>query len=281
MGPLCWHDVCVTLASTAVIVTALKRPDYLRQTLTSWQQARGISDVRSFTLALGRDPDSLMSQAIVFGEFIDAAGLKGRARVKMDSDAAARSRGMHRAIGEAGNHVFADPAVEFAVFSEEDVIVSSDVLEYMAWARETFAGDERVLCACAHDVGGSGWNEPGIGLLRADADQEAVQLLPEFSPWAWGTWRDRWERTLEPGWDWECSKGPRPDQHGYDWTIFHTIQREGYVCAVPEASRSQNIGEWGGWAASPADFPNTQAASFRAERSPVTYRLAEAEQTAA
>ena len=280
MGPLCWHDMRVTLSNVAVVCTALRRPDYLRRTLASWQAARGISDVHSFTLALGRDPDSLMSQASVFGEFIDAAGLKGRARIKMDSSAAAASRGMHRAIGEAGNHVFADPAVEFAVFSEEDVVVSADVLEYMAWARGEFAGDSRVLCACAHSVGGQGWDEPGVGVLGANADQEAVGLLPYFNPWAWGTWRDRWERTLEPNWDWECSLGPRPDQHGYDWAILRVTQG-GYLNVVPDASRSQNIGEWGGWAASPADFPGTQAASFRAERGPVTYRLAEAEQTAA
>ena len=88
-----WHDSPVNLSGTAVIVTALKRPDYLKRTLASWQSARGISGVHSFTLALGRDPDSLMSQAVVFGEFIDAAGLKGRARIKMDSAAAAQSTG--------------------------------------------------------------------------------------------------------------------------------------------------------------------------------------------
>ena len=185
--------VAVNLSSTAVIVTGLRRPHYLRKTLGSWQAARGIEEVHSFTLALGHDPGQFLPQLYAFDAFRKATGLGKRGRVKVDSAAARTSRGMGRAIGEAGNHVFADPAVEFVVFGEEDVAVSSDVLEYMAWARREFAEDERVLCACAHSVGGQGWDEPGIGLRGADADQEAVRLLPYFNPWVWGTWRDRWE----------------------------------------------------------------------------------------
>jgi hypothetical protein len=81
-------------------------------------------------------------------------------------------------------------------------------------------------------------------------------------------------------WDWECSKGPRPDQLGYDWSLLRLTQG-GYLNAVPDAFRSQNIGEYGGWAANPADYPATLAASFRAERGPVAYRLVEAAERAA
>jgi hypothetical protein len=274
-----WHDMGVTLGTTAIVCTAKSRDHYLRETLNSWEAARGITEIHSFTLALGYAPDRFMPVLNAFDRFRKATGLGRRARVKMDSAAARASNGMHRAIGEAGNHVFADPAVDFVIFGEEDVIVSTDVLEYMAWARETFAGDERVLCVCAHDVGGSGWNEPGIGLLGADADQDAVQLLPEYSPWVWGTWRDRWEKVLEPNWDWRCDSGDAMTS-GYDWAIFRTT-RSGYLNVTPDASRSQNIGRIGGWAAQEADFPNTQAASFRAERSQVTYRLAETTDRAA
>ena len=279
-GLLGWHDIPVTLSSIAIVNTALKRPYYLKEVLTSWQAARGIEDVHSFTLALGHDPDQFMPQLGAFDRFRKATGLGPRGRVKVDSAAARTSRGMGRAIGEAGNHVFADPAVEFVVFGEEDVTVSTDVLELMAEMREKFAGDERVLCVCAHSAGGQGWHEPGIGLRGGDADQEAVRLLPDFNPWVWGTWRHRWERVIEPAWDWECSKGPRPDQLGYDWSLLRLTQG-GYVNVVPDASRSQNIGQHGGWAANPADFEATQAASFRADRPSVTYRLIAAAEAAA
>ena len=274
-GPLGWHDVCVNLSDIAVVCTAYRRPNYLKEVLESWQAARGIGDIHSFTLALG-DPggDKFMSQLAVFDAFRKATGLGSRGRVKVDSAAAREARGMHRAIGEAGNHVLADPAVEFVIFGEEDVAVSTDILEYMAWARAEFAGNERVLCACAHSVGGAGYDEPGAATRDGGADQEAVKLLPYFNGWCWGVQRDRWERVLEPNWDWECNSGPRPDQHGYDWSILRTIRQEGFVCTVPDASRSQNIGRFGGWAANPDDFPATQAASFRQEREPVQYKLA-------
>ena len=277
-----WHDVPVNLSSTAIVCTALRRPQYLEPVLASWQQARGIGDVHSFTLALGHDRETVAAQSVIYGSFLKAAGIgPGRGRVKMDSPQAAASRGMGRAIGEAAVHVLADPAVEFVVFGEEDIIVSSDVLEYFAWARETFAADERVLCVLAHSAGGAGWDEPGIGLRDGDADQEAVRLLPYYNGWIWGTWRDRWEKTLGPTWDWDVTSGGAMDS-GYDHQIHRrVIPRGGYVCVVPDASRSQNIGRVGGWAAQEADFPGTQAASFRPERGAVTYRLREASERAA
>ena len=178
MGLLRWHDMRVTLNNVAVVATAKSRPHYLREILSSWQKARGITDVHSFTLALGYDEGQFMSQLSAYDAFRSETGLGLRARVKIDSAAARASRGMGRAIGEAAVHVLADPAVEFLVFGEEDIIVSSDVLEYFAWARETFAAAERVLCVLAHSAGGAGWDEPGIGLRDGDADQEAVRLLP-------------------------------------------------------------------------------------------------------
>jgi len=271
----------MSLAATAVINTALKRPQYLEKVLSAWQNARGIQDVHSFTLALGHDPDQFLPQLNAFDRFRKATGLGQRGRVKVDSAAARTSRGMGRAIGEAGNHVFADPAVEFVVFGEEDVIVSSDVLEYMSWARREFAEDERVLCACAHSVGGQGWDEPGIGALNPDADESAVRLLPYFNAWCWGVWRDRWESVMAPRWDWQCDSGG-PATSGYDWNVHARIVPQGsYLVAIPDASRSQNIGQHGGWAANPADFDATQAASFQAEREPVAFRLIEATEAAA
>ena len=270
----------MSLESAAVVVTAFRRPWYLEQTLGSWCKARGLDDVHSFTVALGWHPDTWKAQLRVVEGFRQATGLGSRMRVKVDSDAARKSNGMHRAIGEAANAVLEDPAVEFVVFGEEDVIVSDDVLEYMMWARRELAADGRVLLACGHSVGAAGWDrhEPADD---GDADQEAVRLLPYFNPWVWGTWRDRWETTLEPGWDWDCSKGPHPDQMGYDWGIHHTVRREDYLCAVPDASRSQTIGENGGWASSAQTWAFSQAASFRAHRGPVTYRLEAAAERAA
>lgn len=270
----------------AVMVTAWRRPDYLRQTLESWSRVRGISEVRRFTIALGWSERPVFDQQ---AEVIDAAKRPPdplpMLRVKLDSSAARAARGMGRAIGEAVSAAFADPGCEFAVCGEEDVIVSSDVLEYMSWAASEFRDDPRVLTVCAHTPSGQGWDIPGAGLREdPDADPEAVQLIPYFNPWVWGVWRDRWERVIRPRWDWQCDTATRPDgtDAGYDWHLAtRIIPQGGYVCAVPVASRSQNIGRDGGWAADPAQFDATQSASFKPEREPCAYELiAEAEQRA-
>jgi hypothetical protein len=42
---------------------------------------------------------------------------------------------------------------------------------------------------------------------------------------------------------------------------------------VPDAARSQTIGEWGGVYSTPDIFPLQQSRSFREHREPVSYRL--------
>jgi len=61
---------------------------------------------------------------------------------------------------------------------------------------------------------------------------------------------------------------------GYDWNIHsRVLPRHKMTCVVPDASRSQNIGQFEGWASRPEHFPVMQAASFRSERGLVEYRL--------
>lgn len=263
----------MNLGSISIVVTAWRRPRYLAEVLDSWSRARGISEIRTFTVALGWADEATFARQV---EVIDAAkrALGCPVRIKPDSSAARAARGMGRAIGEAISARFADPGTEFTVAAEEDITVSSDTLEYFQWAASEFKDDPSVLIACAHTPAGNGWDEPGAGLREdPDADPEVVRLIPRFSPWVWGTWRDRWERTLRPRWDWACDSGDAMTS-GYDWQIAaRIIPQGGYVCAVPLASRSQNIGRDGGWAADPAQFAATQAASYRDHREPCSYRL--------
>lgn len=265
----------------SVIVTAWRRPNYLQETLASWSRVRGIGEVRRFTIALGWSDQATLEKQT---EVIDAAKRPPdplpMLRVKPDSSAARAARGMGRAIGEAVSAAFADPGCQFVIAGEEDVVVSDDVLEYMSWAASEFRGDPRVLIVCAHTPAGQAWDNewdgPGGGLREdPDADPEVVRLIPRFSPWVWGVWRDRWERVLKPSWDWDVTSGG-PLDSGYDHQIARrVIPGGGYSCAVPAASRSQNIGRDGGWAADPAQFDATQSASFRAQREPCRYRVPE------
>jgi hypothetical protein len=262
----------LNLGSIGIMCTAWRRPEYLERTLASWSQARGISEVRQFTVALGWDAEQFGRQV----EVVDAAKrpLGCKVRIKPDSSAARASRGMGRAIGEAVSALFADPAVEFVVCGEEDVAVSSDTLEYMAWAASEFRHNPRVLAVCAHTTAGQAWDAPQAGPGEdPDANPSEVRLIPSFNPWVWGVWRDRWERVMRPSWDWEVDSGGLTTS-GYDWNLATRIIPQGeYVCAFPAASRSQNIGRDGGWAADPAQFEATQSASFKEHHEPVNYEL--------
>ncbi len=257
------------MTGMAVMTTAFRRPHYLQRTLRAWAAADGIGDVTRFLIALApsdRHDRNLVVIKALRPQFACPVDLE------IQSEAAQRGPSAHRAIAEAVTALFTDPAVDFAVAGEEDVLVSSDVLAYMSWAREKFASDERVLCVLAHNKGGQGW-DGHVMIEDEGADQEAVRLLPYFNPWCWGTWRDRWEQVLEPQWDYDCNSGG-PDTSGYDWAIqTKIIPRGDYLCVVPDASRSQNIGRFEGGYSSPALFPFTQSKSFREVRECPAYRL--------
>lgn len=254
---------------TAVMITAWRRPYYLEPALLSWAKADGIGDIARVVIALG--PTDKYSQQVALIERLRPR-FACDVDIVMQSPEAVKSNGVHRAIAEAITRIFArDEDTGFVIASEEDVVVSSDVLAYMAWARDKFAGDEKVLITCAHNEGGQGW-DPAMRDDDSGADQHAVRLLPWYSGWCWGTWRDRWEKVLEPAWDYECDSGGAMDS-GYDWQIQKRIMPAGgYVNVVPDAARSQNIGRVSGWSA-PRSFDGMLAKSFREQREAGGYEL--------
>ena len=257
------------------MTTAWRRPYYFRPVLESWADADGIDKIRRFVISLG-PTDRVDEQMKLIQEM--SPRFRCGLEVLPQSEHAVRGDGIrkpfgpHRAIAEAVTHCFGDPRVGFVVAGEEDVVVSSDVLSYMQWAATRFQDDPRVLIACAHSRGGQGWDLQAPA-RDADADQEAVQLRRYFNPWVWGCWRDRWESILDPEWDRDCNSGG-PIRSGYDWTVQTRIMpRHKMRCVVPDASRSQNIGEREGWSSSPDRFGLLQAQSFRERRDNPSYRL--------
>lgn len=241
----------------AVSMTAHRRPGYLRRALESWSRARGVGDLALFYVSLdASDRVAEMTEVLRNASF--PVMLKRHYLLNFPA------RGVSVNPVEAGSAVFRDnPDVDFLVLAEEDLLVADDVLEYMAWGAERFRGCPEVLAVRAH---------PGA----EGRDAGACRLSSGFSPWVWGTWRDRWTGILEPTWDRDYSTGDgQCRQAGFDWNIDQRVMpRRGLKCVVPEVSRSQNIGEHDGVHAQPADFPATMLASFREHVSPQCYRLA-------
>jgi hypothetical protein len=257
------------LSRMAVITTAWRRPYYFEPVLGSWSRAEGQAGLARFVISLGRT-DRYDRQVKLIDRMRPKFGVP--LEILDQSGKAMAVSGPHTAIAEAADHAFSGGVVDFLVFGEEDVQVSSDVLTWMAWAADRFAGDREVLAVLAHSRCGQGWDGPDVA-DDPDADPAVARLLPYFNPWCWGTWRDRWEKILEPGWDWDCTSGGVTDS-GYDWQIqARILPARNMVCVVPDASRSQNIGQYEGWATNPQTWAFSQAKSFREKREACEYRL--------
>ena len=258
----------MNLANTAIMMTAWRRPQYLRQVLASWAKVDGVRDVAAFRVCL--DPsDRLEKMLAVIAEARGEHGLDIEARVNP------KQLGVSVNPVESGTAVLREhPDVDYLVMAEEDLIVADDTLRYLSWADETFRDNPEVLIACAHSP-----DNP-----TADADPAAVVLMQRFRCWIWATWRDRWFDVLEPTWDRAYYTGniATGQQSGFDWNIDlrvlhghdpHTNGQK-YLCALPLAARSQNIGRFEGVHANPTVFEGTLNPSFREKFGETGYRVA-------
>ena len=253
----------MTERDVAVMTTAMIRPYYLEQTLGAWAEARGIERIFKFVIGLGDSPrkDEALAVIDAFREKVPFP-----VHVLIDDGRV----GPWRAIANAGNNAFSDPEVNFLIVCDEDTLVADDALELLMWERAQTENDPRVLLVCAHSRCCQGWDGPDVK-DDPDADPAIVRLQCYFNQWGWGTWRDCWEQVLIPGWDYDGTSG-LPHQSGHDWNIaLRTMQ--GYLAAVPDASRTQHIGDKEGMFSNASTLAWSKAASFRKHREPVQFRI--------
>lgn len=209
----------------ALFITSYDRPDYLRETLASWESVRGLERWRVI------------------------------ARIE-PSECSEELRGMFQSFFEKLNHpdfeimvnpqcygVLHHPWVgfeqlfrfhDFVVRAEDDLVVSDDILEFFEWASEAYRDDKQV--ATVHVF----THEEGV--------PEGTTLATGFSPWVWGTWRDRWRELLGPTWDHDYStfNGFPGNQSGWDWNInTRLFPAQDLRSVAPCVSRSNNIGVTG------------------------------------
>ena len=131
-------------------------------------------------------------------------------------------------------------------------------------------GRDDVLLVNGHSRCGQGWDGPDVK-DDPDADPAVVRLQPYLNQWGWGTWRRQWEDVILPDWDYDGSSGA-PDKSGCDWNMALRTMK-GYLAAVPDASRTQHIGDREGMFSNASTLAWSKAASFRPHREPVQFRL--------
>lgn len=242
----------------AVLMTAYRRPNYLRRALESWSKVRGMEEVM---LHVALEPSDRQERML-------AVIAEARVQLNISCYVNQEVLGVDVNIAKAAERLFMDNnRLRYLIFAEEDLIVSDDTLEYFLWCDEQFRDRKDVLIVNGHTD-----DNP-----KENADPAEVMLGQRFRCWIWSTWRDRWNETLLPTWDWNTSTSEYPgDPCDWAWNCdLRVIPRGGYRTALPSASRSQNIGKWEGVHASPGLFGGTFNPSFREEHGKPAYYLAE------
>lgn len=237
----------MTFPVVAMTVSALPgRIDYLKQTLDSWSKVRGLD---RWLFRFHVEAGSLQQENVdLLNDWVVDMGLFHVHVVRN-----VQRLGVLVNPWSAFESAFA-LAAESVLLVEEDVLVSSDVLEFFSRALSRYRSRSEVLAVC-----GSYFGE--------DGDPFETYLAQDFCPLVWATWSDRWRDVLRDTWDKSYSTGNADgSQAGWDWNIrVRLLPQRNMVCAWPRASRALHIGEYG-IHMRPEDFRASQAPDFVADR---------------
>lgn len=230
--------------SPVISFTVCGRPGYLSWVLESWRDVRGIADARLlFLCEPGCDEAVALCEAVDFAERTVTVN-KERLGILANpwhalEDGFARS--------------------DFVVLGEEDLIVSTDALEYLAWCRDRYRSDPGVLAVTTHQYAAQPGSMPGVMPQRFDQD-------PDPHLWVWGTWKDRWEGILRDDWDMDYS------YRGWDWHIKDRhLTGRGMRLMAPCLSRSQHVGRLGGIHCTPDQYETMRSRCFVPRVGPQEY----------
>lgn len=228
-----------------VAFTATDRPDYLRATLDSWRQVRGIDQAHLiFRCEPGCDEVVDICRSVDFGGDLCVTVNEERKGPLTNPWLAMEDGWLHADIYD----------LDFVIIGEDDTIVSTDTLEFYSWCRDAYRSDLRVITAASF-------------LRDAAGGLSDVVRLSRFHSWIWGTWRDRWYHNLRNDWDHDYR------YRGWDWRITeYWIQELGFCSIAPAVSRSQDIGQHGGVHASPAAFEGAVSRCWTQDVPPQDYR---------
>lgn len=234
----------------SIVFTSYKRPQYLKETLASWKNVRGIDDIDKFILI---DPSPVQDEQI---KVIEESGL-----TRLGYTVNSYRYGVMENPFQALSWGF--QAADFVILAEEDLIVSSDSLEYFQWASEAYNSKEAL----------------GVCSFTTEANSPEITKLEEaFDVWVWGTWKESWETYLRDSWDHDYStnNGIPGQQAGWDWNISRLTKSLHLPFVRPCSSRSQHIGKYDGQHMIPSEFEFHNSSSFQLDRPITEYRRLDA-----
>ncbi len=225
-----------------IAFTVNNRPQYLRETLESWREVRAVEQASALFLCEPGCPE-----AVQLCEQADFFGWHGQL---LCTERAGVLRAAWLALS-AGFAAAAGQGEDFTILAEEDMVVSTDVLELLSWSAETYRGNGQILAATACQA------DP-----QPPRDFATVLQVPLFQGWVWGTWADRWAK-IGPDWDTDYR------HKGWDHRLNdYWVGQLGFRVAAPAVSRAQHIGREGGTHCTPQMFESLLAKGFQREVPP-------------
>jgi len=118
-------------------------------------------------------------------------------------------------------------SADFVVHVEDDVELAPDALEFFLWARDAYREAPEVFSATAYNR---------VEALVPAGERRRVWRRRYFHPWAWATWRDRWQAIPlglvgfgEMTWDVDL--------------LHHWVAPRGLREVYPVLPRARNFGE--------------------------------------
>lgn len=232
----------------ALLMTIYNRPGYLKEVLESWRYVDQLAD---WDVIFSIDPSDATETVVRM-----VKDFASEVETYVDVMVHPTKLGVLHHPWVALDALFSE-GYDFVVRTEDDLVVSTDVLRYFAWGDRNYSRDKRVATINA-------WSKEG-----GDPAETVAQVT--FNSWGWGTWRDRWEEVLSPTWDHDYSTyNERPGfQAGFDWNLDTRIFPQRHLYSVaPRLTRIRNIGEWGVHG-KPENLP--PAPGFVQKRDPVEF----------
>lgn len=188
-----------------ITLTLYRRPEYARRLLDALEKCDGIQEYRVLmhiepgppeVLALARNAKFNRK---VLVENADLLGCGPNTKCALD-------------------HGF--QFANFVIHLEDDTVPGQDCLRYFEYAANTYQHDSTVFSVTSYSK----------GTPEASRFHEVVRF-PWFTPWGWGTWRDRWT-DIRDHW----SNAP------VTWDVCINQIRGDRVEIRPLLARTQNIG---------------------------------------
>lgn len=223
---------------TVLTFTTSDRLAYAARTFDAWSRVRGTAEIPVIFSCEPHEPMAGLCGSVAFQ----------RSTIDFNSRWLGNELNSYKAL-QAGF----DDGAEFVIQAEDDVLVSTDILEYLTWAAREYAADESVLSV-------TGFQNARRG---GTADVFRRQW---FTPQVWGMWRRSWDQVRD-----RWPAGPTP--HSWDWYLCEHMKTSGMVQVEPCQTRCQHIGVTGAHGSHPEHLAREwDAQQFLAEIPVQSYR---------